>query len=75
MQYKMYYKIVEGIPAVAQWVRNPTVAAWVAAEVGICTQLWPSLKDPGLPQLGVGYSCGWDSFPGLGNFRMLWMWP
>ena len=26
---------MEGVPAVAQWVKNPTAAAWVTAEVWV----------------------------------------
>ena len=38
-----------GVPAVAQWVKNPTAAAWVAMEAQVLTARW--LKDPELLQL------------------------
>ena len=31
----MNYKLIVGILIVAQWVKNPTAAAWVAAEVWV----------------------------------------
>ena len=35
-----------GIPAVAQWVKNPTSTAWVTVEEGVQSQAWCSgLKD------------------------------
>ena len=36
----------------AQWVKNPTAAAWVATEAWVQSPAQHSLlKDPGLPQL------------------------
>ena len=41
-----------GGPAEAQWVRNPTAVAWVAAGMQVLSPAWHSwLKDLALPQL------------------------
>ena len=41
-----------GVPAVAQWVKNPTAAAWVPVEVWVGSPAQNrGLKDPTLPQL------------------------
>ena len=38
-----------GVPAMVQWVKNPTAAAWVTAEVRVQSLGWRSrLKDPAL---------------------------
>ena len=50
----------------AQWVKNLTAAIWVAVEVWVRSPAQCSgLKDPAMPQCGVGHSCGLDSVPGL----------
>ena len=30
-------RVIRGVPAVVQWVKNPTAAAQVAAEVQVCS--------------------------------------
>ena len=47
------------VPAVAQWVKNPTAVAWVTAEAQVqcLTQHCCSC--------GLSHSCGLDSIPGL----------
>ena len=41
-----------GVPAVTQWVKNPTVAAWFTAEVQVQSlDQCSGLKDPVMPQL------------------------
>ena len=30
---KQFFKKLLGVPSLAQWVKNPTAAAWVAVEV------------------------------------------
>ena len=36
-----------GVPAVAQWVKNPTTVAWVTVEAWVQSPTWPvHLKDP-----------------------------
>ena len=56
--------ITEGVPAVTQWVKNPTEAAQVAeeAQVQSLARYKGLLTDPVLPQLSG--SCGSDSIPG-----------
>ena len=38
--YKHGLKIKIGVPAMAQWVKNPTAAAQVAAEVQVGSPAW-----------------------------------
>ena len=56
----------EGVPAVAQWVKNLTAVAWATAEVQV-----PSLAHHGEARIqyccGVGRSCISDSIPHLGT--------
>ena len=33
-------KNVQGVPAVVQWVKNPTLAAWVTVEVWVQSLAW-----------------------------------
>ena len=41
------------VPAVAEWVKNPTIAATVPVQVQVLLLAWQCvLKDPALPQLG-----------------------
>ena len=59
----------EGVPSVAQWVKNPSAAAWVVAEAPILFLVWPSrLKDLALPQLQLRFS------PWPRSFHMPWVW-
>ena len=47
--------MTQGVPTVAQWVKNPTAVAWVAEEVGLPSSAYSSgLKNPVLLQLGCG---------------------
>ena len=47
-----YNKHVLGVPAVRQWVKNPTAGAWVATEARVRPLPWGrGLKDLALPQL------------------------
>ena len=56
--------------AVAQWIKNLTVAAQVATEVRIQSLAWHSgLKDLALLQLHLRFN------PWSGNFQMLWVRP
>ena len=51
----------------AQWVKNPTSAAWVTAKTQVLSPaLYSRLKDPVLLQLwcGLGYSCSLELIPG-----------
>ena len=58
------------VPAVAQWVRNPTAVTWVIAEVWVPSlALLSRLKDPALPQLQLRF----DPWPR--DFHMLWLQP
>ena len=53
-----------------QWVRNPTAAAWVAAEVWVLSPAQHNgLQDLVVLQLWLRFS------PWPGNFQMLWVWP
>ena len=63
-----FLKIVLGLPAVAQWVKNLTAVAQVSAEAqvqspGPCS----GLKDPVWLLLWHRSSCGLDSVPGTGT--------
>ena len=62
-----------GVPAVVQWVWNPTAAALVAAEVWVQSPVWCSgLKGSGIAtaaQLWLGFS------PWPRNFHMQWVQP
>ena len=54
----------------AQWVKNPTAVAWIAAEVQIQPPAQHSgLKDKVLLHLWIGVN------PWPGNFHMLWVQP
>ena len=57
--------ILPGVPAVAEWVKNPTAGAQVTADAWVWLLAWCG----GLRILswGIGSSCGLDSFPGLGT--------
>lgn len=50
------------VAAVAQWVKNPTVTARVAAEVCRSPSQHSGLKDPAS---GEGHNCSFDLIPGL----------
>ena len=64
-----------GVPAVVQWVKNPTAAACVEVEVRVWTPAQCSgLKDPELLQLWRRWL--WLGFSAwLGNFHVLWVQP
>ena len=58
-----------GVPTVAQWVKNPTAAAWVDVEMQIQSQAWHSgLKEPVLSpmqrrsQLWLRAAVAWIQF-------------
>ena len=54
-------RVFQGVPTVAQRVKNPTAVAWVTAEV------W--LQESGVAAAcGSGHSCSSDSVPGPGNY-------
>ena len=68
--YETFFFFLKGfeIPAVMQWVKNPTAVAPVTVGVRVRSLAWHSgLKDPVLPQLWLGFS------PWLGNFFMPWV--
>ena len=45
--YMWDQEAIRGVPAVAQWVKNLTVAAWVTVEARVQFLAWCSgLKDP-----------------------------
>ena len=47
--------MTQGVPTVAQWVKNPTAVAWVAEEVGLPSSAYSSgLKNPVWRQRGCG---------------------
>ena len=51
----------------AQWIKDLTTAAWVAAEAQVRSQAWyVGLSIQGCDSCGVGHSCCSDSIPGLG---------
>ena len=65
-----------GVPAVAQWVRNPTAVAWVTAEAWVGSLAQSSeLKDPALPQLQGMSELRLRFNPCPGNFCMSWVQP
>ena len=62
-----FQKESSGVPAVAQWVKNPAAVAWVAVEVWVPSLAWCSrLKDPMWPQLRCSLQpwCGFSPWPG-----------
>lgn len=64
------HKVLLGVPTMAPWVKNPTSATLVTAEVQVPSRHRSSeLKDGALPQLQLGFS-HW-----LGNFHILQLWP
>ena len=57
----------------AQWVKNPTAAAWVTAGVQVRSLALPSgLKDAALPQLQHRSHLRLGFNPWPGNSHMLW---
>lgn len=51
------------VPAVAQWVKNPTAVARVSAAAQVLSPAWPNgLKDSVLPQLWLGFN-PWPRLP------------
>ena len=70
MLSKQVLEIRMGVSSVAQWVKDPTAAACLAAEAQVQSPAQHNgLKDPGLPQLQLRFS----SWPG--NLHMLRVWP
>ena len=62
-------RLGQGVPAVAQWVKNPIASARVTGEAWFRSPSWPSgLKDPVFPQLQLGFN------PWLRNFHMPQVW-
>ena len=60
-------KAIRGVPAVTQWVKNPTAVAQAAEEAWVRSLAWcGGLKDLALPQLRYN-CCSLDSVPGLGT--------
>ena len=60
---KIKKKIPAGVPAVAQWVKNPTAVARVSAAAQVQSPAWPNgLKDSVLPQLWLGFN-PWPRLP------------
>ena len=55
-----------GVSGVAQWVKDLTAAAWVAAEGWVCSPAWHS-------ELRIWLWLGLDPWPG--NLHMLWVQP
>ena len=61
------YEWVDGVPTVAQQVKNLTAAAWVTLEARVQSQAHCSgLKDPMLPQLQHGLSLSPGNFHSYG---------
>ena len=57
-----------GVPAVAQWVKNPTAVAWVIAELRILSPAQCSgLSIRHCYSYGIVHHCGSDSVPGPGT--------
>ena len=58
----------------SQWVKNPTAAAWVAAEVWVPSSAqcgeYSELKSQCSRSCGKG-CCGLDSFPGPGTSKKM----
>lgn len=63
---------ISGVPAVIQWIKNPTEAAQVTAEVQVQSSAWHSqLKDAALPQLWWRLQLQLRSNPWPRNFHLL----
>ena len=59
-------KTKQGVPIMAEWVKNPAAEAWVTAKVRVRAPAWPSeLKDLVAPPLQFRFS------PWSRNFIML----
>ena len=51
------YKTKGGVPAVAQWVKNPTAAVWVYAEAWVWSPAWHSgLQGSGIDAAAIQVS-------------------
>ena len=64
----IYKNIFQGVPSVAQWVKNLTVAAGVTVEVWV--QSWTDTENSRVwhcHTCGLGWSCGSYSVSGLGT--------
>ena len=67
-----FIKIHSRVPAVAQWVKNLTAAAQVAAEAQVQSPAQGSvLKDPALPQLRCRLQLQLGFSPWPRNFHIL----
>ena len=63
-----------GVPAMAQWVKNPTAAAQVAAEAQVQSPAQGSgLKDPALLQCRLQLQHGFNPQPR--ESATPWVWP
>jgi len=61
-----------GVPAMAQWAKDPTVVAQVAAGARVGSPAWPSgLKNPALLQLWCRSQSRLGVNPWPGNFHIL----
>lgn len=64
-----------GVPAVAQWVKDPTAVVQVAVEVRIQSLAWHrGLRILSCSSCGVRHSCSSDSVTGPGT-SMSWVGP
>ena len=70
-QKHTYINIKAGAPAMAQWVKNPTAAAWVAEEMQLRFQ-W--VKGSCLLQLRQRLQLWFRFSSWPGNFHMPWVW-
>ena len=64
-----------GVPAVAQWVKNPTAVAWVALEAFVRSPTCSGLKDLTLPQPWHRSKLQLRFNPWPWNFHMLQLQP
>ena len=63
-----------GVPAVVQWIKNPTAATWVSVEVQVWSLVWHSgWQDLALPQLWHRSQLQLGFNPWLRNFHVPWV--
>ena len=74
---KHFYKgRVTGVPALAQWIKNPTAEAWTTAEAWVQSlTLCSGLKDSVLLQLWCSLQLQLEFNPQPRNFHVLGLWP
>ena len=67
--YFVFNKISsQGVPAVVQWIKNPTAVAQVAVEAQVQSPAWHNgFKGPIVAKHGTGCSCGLESVLGPGT--------